>query len=489
MNNRNEDASTHTPATIREYKIKRRTFKSQITQFGNWLDTYVDSDKERVKLRDRIERSRNQFATFNRIQDELSVAGNFEEEEKERQSTTDQFDDVMASAVILLERVDARATQPSPGNSQSSNLSSSSYALSVNLPKIDLPKFDGRIETWITFKDAFNTLIHTQPGLNKIQKLHYLRLSLFGKAEAAIGAFSITEDNYEAAWKHLTEIYDNTRVLVLRHAALLRDTPAMPDDSSESIRDLANHMQLHIRSLQALGRSSSDIANDLLASILIAKMGTETRRSWERTLSDTEVPKIEDLFKFLHNASHQSRDYGIVAKRSTCCHDIGKTKSNPTRNYPGYPRPQILTSKRQVYVTNSRQDIAVPPPSPSSQRRSTPPSSPRSQRRSTPPSSPRPQRRPTPPSSPLAQRRSTPLYGTRTRRCPGCDGPHAVYQCPRFLDATVFHRMEIARKAHLCLNCLQPDHRTDDCKAGGCRVCNQQHNTKLHQDHNPQPES
>ncbi|XP_017796723.1 PREDICTED: uncharacterized protein LOC108577992, partial [Habropoda laboriosa] len=220
----------------------------------------------------------------------------------------------MATAVVCLEELETRAA-PSSSKSHASTQSSSPYALSVNLPKIDLPKFDGRIEMWITFKDAFHTLIHTQPGLNKIQKLHYLRLSLSGKAEAAIGAFSITEDNYEAAWKHLMEIYDNKRALVLRHAALLRDTPAMPDDSSDSIRELANHMQLHIRSLQAIGRSSDDIANDLLASILISKMGTDTRKSWERTLSDTEMPKIDDLFKFLHNASHQSKDYATEIKR------------------------------------------------------------------------------------------------------------------------------------------------------------------------------
>ncbi|XP_043259050.1 uncharacterized protein LOC122401155 [Colletes gigas] len=483
MESRSENASSSASAHIRDLKIKRRTFKSQITQFGNWIETYADSPKERVKLRDRVGRLRSQFETFNRIQDELSSVGDFEEEEEERQTTTDHFDDVIATAVVLLERLEARATQVSPASSNSPTPSSSAYALSVNLPKIDLPKFDGRIETWITFKDAFHTLIHTQPGLSNIQKLHYLRLSLSGKAETAIGAFSITEDNYEAAWKHLIEIYDNKRALVLCHATLLRDTPAMPDDSSESIRDLANHMQLHIRSLQALGRSPNDIANDLMASILIAKMGTETRRSWERTTSDTEVSKIDDLFKFLHNASHQSKEYGTDNKRSTTYSDaVNRPRATPTRNPTGYPRTQPPMPKRQVYLTNTARNTPTPPLSSYSQRRSTPPSSPRSQRRSTPSSSPRVQRRSTPP---LGPKRT----GYADAKCPVCEGSHAVYQCPRFLDATVPRRVEAARMAHLCLNCLQPDHHTEDCKAGRCRVCNQRHNTKLHQDQHPETES
>lgn len=97
--------------------------------------------------------------------------------------------------------------------------------------------------------------------------------------------------------------------LFLRQAALLRDTSAIPDNSSESIHDLANYMQLHIRSLQALSRSWEKITNDLLNSIVITKMAKDTRKSWKRTLSDTEVPKIESIFKFLHNASQQCKEY------------------------------------------------------------------------------------------------------------------------------------------------------------------------------------
>ncbi|XP_078051739.1 uncharacterized protein LOC144477881, partial [Augochlora pura] len=141
---------------------------------------------------------------------ELNVEGDTEEDEAELETITENYDNVLATAGVLLEQLEARATSasPEPINSPSP---SSTYAVSVNLPKIDLPRFDGQIETWVTFKDAFHTLIHTQPGLSNIQKLQYLRASLSGRAAAAIQSFSITESNYEAAWKHLSEIYDNKR--------------------------------------------------------------------------------------------------------------------------------------------------------------------------------------------------------------------------------------------------------------------------------------
>lgn len=453
--------SDPTNARIRDLKQKRRIFKSQCTMFGNYVEVFQDSGKERVKLRERIQRLRNQFETFNTIQDELALIDSFDEAEHERQVTTDHFDDIITNAVVMLEHLEQSANPP-PQLPTDSNLrsspapSSSMFSLPVNLPKIDLPKFDGRIETWVTFKDAFNTLIHVQPGLSRIQKLHYLKLSLSGRAEDAIAAFTITEDNYDAAWNHLSEIYDNKRALVLRHAALLRDTPAMSDDSSEAIRDLANHMQLHIRSLHALGRSREDIANDLLSSIVISKMGPDTRRTWERTLSNTEVPKLDDIFKYLHNASHQSKEYqaATVKPRSQQLTDNVKSRLAPSRSYNLRQHTPPSYNRQQVFVTNK----------PSSR------TSPITQVRQ-------------PTATANVESTSSRAKGSvHENDCKICFGQHAAYRCPKFIEMEVAQRIEAAKKARLCMNCLRSDHPTENCNFGNCRVCNRAHNTKLHQD-------
>lgn len=187
-------------------------------------------------------------------------------------------------------------------------------------------------------------MIHSHSGLSNVQKLNYLRLSLSGKAASATGTFTICDDNYDVARSHLKEIYDNKRAVVLRHAVLLRDT-VIPDDSSESIRDLVNHMQLHIRSLQALGRSWEDVANDLITSIVVSKMVNDTRKTWERTLSDREVPKITDIFKYLYNASHQCKDY-ITHEKPQRKTESSKVYSNRFR-HPLSPR-----MKHRTFVTN-----------------------------------------------------------------------------------------------------------------------------------------
>ncbi|XP_043262782.1 uncharacterized protein LOC122403357 [Colletes gigas] len=453
---------------IRELKNKRRTCKSQVTMFGHYLDSFKDSETERIKLSEQLLRIRGQFDTFNRVQDELGNIDNYDEAEVERNAATDIYDNVIARATVMLNRL-ASAAAPSKSGEHSSpaNCSNgscnptatSSCSLPVNLPKMSLPKFDGRIESWLTFKDAFNNLIHLQPGLSKIQKLQYLQLSLSGKAEAAISAFTISNENYEAAWTHLSEMYDNRRALVLCHAALLRDSPSMPDHRSESVRDLVNHVQLHIRSLQALGRSWENIAQDLITSIIVSKMDEETKRNWERTLSDTEVPKLEEVIKFMHNASHQTEEFEPTNRATQ--NPYRDAIPPPTQSRPYHLRPRSPKTQYQKIKTYATKTSTREPPRANFDQREN-----YSKRQ---PPSPRPQRK-----TPRA---------TAGSSCSICNSEgHAEYSCKRFIEMPVIHRIDAARKADLCMNCLRPGHRSEDCRGGTCQVCNQRHNTKLHQD-------
>lgn len=419
---------------IRSLNNKSIYFKGQITSLNNYVGTYKDSIIERCKLREKINRLRNQFEIFNNNQDKLVMLTNESQTiEKLREEVSNNYDDAIAAAVALQESFSIDQ------NTKHVNHSPVANSTTVKLPKIDLPKFDGRLENWVTFKDAFQTMIHSRTALGNIEKLNYLKLSLTGKAAIAIGAFTISEDNYEAAWNHLIEIYDNKRALVLRHASLLRDTPAMPNDSSEAVRDLANYMQLHIRSLEALGRTWEDIANDLLASIIISRMDKDTEKNWERTLSDTEVPKIKDIFKFLHLTAHQCKNY----------------ETTPHITTPPSPKSQQSNhnnrDKRNIHQTRSYRGSS--------------------------------------PSSSKSDRRQTFATATRTSKCKVCNvGEHAAFQCKKFLDLTVEKRIEAARKANLCLNCLKPGHSSYECRGGRCRKCNRPHNSRLHLDNKNAPE-
>lgn len=448
-------------ARISSLKQKRRSFKAQITMLNNLVNTYVDSASERVKLRNRTERLQKQFEAFVDAQDELANLEQTEDADLERERTTDAFDDAIANATVLLDSLDKpnhrSATSASLNGAASPTPTASGFTLPVHLPKIELPKFDGRIERWVTFKDAFQTMIHSQPGLTNIQKLQYLRLSLIGQAESVIDAFTITDDNYDAAWNQLMDVYDNKRLLVLRHATLLRDTPKMVDDSPEAIREFVNHIQLHIRSLQALGRTWEDIAGDFITSMMIARMATETRRAWERTLTDTEVPKATEILRHLRITSHQSKEADIEPRKRT-----DEYRDSPRHATPRFP------------MTKGR----TPPPSTmqAAPSRWSPPSSRKTWQPRTHISASQ--------WSPTPSRKTRQTYATAVaENCALCNnGLHYAQWCPEFVKMTVDQRFHAIKRAKRCENCLAPGHSSTDCQAGSCRVCNQRHHTMLHRD-------
>lgn len=77
-------------------------------------------------------------------------------------------------------------------------------------------------------------------------------------------------------------------------------------------------------------------------------------------------------------------------------------------------------------------------------------------------------------------RRQREQNGSRpTLRCHYCQGPHPIYACDDFLKLKIDVRRSEVAELGLCLNCLQPGHNTERCRAGVCWECNEKHNSVL----------
>ncbi|CAG7824273.1 unnamed protein product, partial [Allacma fusca] len=77
----------------------------------------------------------------------------------------------------------------------------------VNLPKLELPRFSGKLEDWITFADLFTHVVHANTDLSGAQKLQYLKSALQGDAARLLDAITIADGNYDTAWKIVTDRY------------------------------------------------------------------------------------------------------------------------------------------------------------------------------------------------------------------------------------------------------------------------------------------
>ena len=74
---------------------------------------------------------------------------------------------------------------------------STTDAMVVKLPKIDVPHFNGNIVSWHSFWEQFHVAIHSRTSLSKAEKLAYLQSSLKdGSAKSVIHGLSQSGDHY-----------------------------------------------------------------------------------------------------------------------------------------------------------------------------------------------------------------------------------------------------------------------------------------------------
>ncbi|GFW01238.1 DUF1758 domain-containing protein [Trichonephila clavipes] len=99
-------------------------------------------------------------------------------------------------------------------NQGSSQSLVSARSAEVKLPLLSLPIFSGVTEEWLAFSDLFEVAVSNNKNLTGEQKLQYLKGSLKSDALKIVNSLSITNDNFEIAWKLLNDRYFNKREIM-----------------------------------------------------------------------------------------------------------------------------------------------------------------------------------------------------------------------------------------------------------------------------------
>lgn len=105
---------------------------------------------------------------------------------------------------VIEEDIEEQSTASGPAYLQSPG---QGHSVRAKPPKLEVKKFNGKIEEWQEFWDGFESAIHRNEGLSKVDKFNYLRTLLTGQAKSAIAGFSFTTANYESAVQLLKKRY------------------------------------------------------------------------------------------------------------------------------------------------------------------------------------------------------------------------------------------------------------------------------------------
>ena len=160
-----------------------------------------------------------------------------------------------------------------------------------------LHRFKGDVTQFRTFWDTFESQVHSNPGLTKIDKFSYLVSLLEGTASRAIEGLLVTEENYDSVVDILKKRFGKPQKLISAHMEELLKLNICTLDKPSQLRFLCDKINVNIRGLEALGVRSEQYGS-LLIPIIMAKLPAEIRVQVARNTSQ-DVWEIDSLLDFI----------------------------------------------------------------------------------------------------------------------------------------------------------------------------------------------
>ncbi|KAH7974013.1 hypothetical protein HPB49_008404 [Dermacentor silvarum] len=146
-------------------------------------------------------------------------------------------------------------------------------------------KFDGNRKQWHRFRIEFLTALRNKEELSTADKFKCLSTLLSGAAASAISGLRAAEECYQDAIDILNKRFRDETIIVQEHLRSLLDLrPISSSSNITQLRDLYDQVQVHVRSLKALGMSPSTYCYMLWEIVL-------------RVLPSDLVLKFHELYK------------------------------------------------------------------------------------------------------------------------------------------------------------------------------------------------
>ena len=166
--------------------------------------------------------------------------------------------------------------------------------LRVNLPRLQLPIFDGNIQQWQEFWDIFNSTIHEQQTLSAVSKFNYLKSVLKGSALSTIVGIPLTNDNYALAVRLLQEKFGQKEAIVGVLYSKLQNLPKANSKFAD-IQRTSETIEKLLRQLEAQGESIYE--QKILIQQIISKYPSEVIVKLEKTKEPVVPWSVESLRK------------------------------------------------------------------------------------------------------------------------------------------------------------------------------------------------
>jgi len=186
------------------------------------------------------------------------------------------------------------------------------WLIQQQLPRVEIPSFDGSPINWVSFIIRFRDLVHLQPHLNETQRLNYLVQCLRNDAKRSIQGYLNTRGGYVVALKRLKFLFGQRSNVVAAHLAKVTKGKLISNDDQFGLTTLYYSLSDCLVTLKQLNYHADINSSDILRQIF-RRVPVRLHTSWaERCLKIRKhsEPNLEDLEEWLQNR--------VLAMKESC---------------------------------------------------------------------------------------------------------------------------------------------------------------------------
>lgn len=260
-----------------------------------FIDKFDPATKSLNQLQTRLDSLRQYMSKYESCQDDIENHTAVTVEMLDHRICVDDFFCTLKAEILDLVEHYSKA----PSNTSSAP-SQPIIRDSMKLPFIPAPTFNGDLQNWVSFLDAFNAMFHHNQGLSDVQRLHYLKSCLVGPAAEVERTIPTTDVNYSTAYNALVERYENKSLIIQSHIRSLFQTPQVHKPAANELRQLHHHVVSQVNALRALDQPVEQW-DAWLVTLLCCRLDPTTVGEWQLLQSTKNLPKFSDLEKFLSN--------------------------------------------------------------------------------------------------------------------------------------------------------------------------------------------
>ncbi|XP_062714030.1 uncharacterized protein LOC134290837 [Aedes albopictus] len=305
---------------------REKRIRDSLDSVASFVRDFKEEDKDEVVVR--LQLLESAFHDFHNVREKIDVILDEADEEEVVDTEESELDRQARLKYTAKKREAERAVvsrsvencyckaksallkwqnQIRPANPSSAVPAAQPVLSRVKLPEIKLPSFSGVLRDWVSYRDAFQSLIHrnreltcSHPWLTDMDKFTYLRSSLSGDALLEVSSIELSAANYLVAWDALEDRYHNRKLIVKAYLDAIFQIESMRRESYEALSQLISDFEKNLQMLQKMNQDT-DSWSTILVHIVCSRLDSATLRFWEAAHNSKEVPTYRNLITFLKN--------------------------------------------------------------------------------------------------------------------------------------------------------------------------------------------